>query len=305
MGLAGDEQDAQLVAHTLDVDDRAIAVGRKLVGDRGDFELDHVRAGMPDRHFDVDALADLSFDVGDRLAVPAHGQFHRLAAVGAVEHARGDDLILADDAVARRLDQHDAALPLARMAGDQRMQRGVEPERGGRGGNVVDDAVGDQDRAADPLRRRVGERAAQRGEQLGAVGVQFLPRGFAHPHVDVAERLQARHHRVSRLIRLMRPLADVLTARTVDHDGDDVLERTAVFPHQVRVAQSEEKQRERQRPQPCAPRPAPEQNDRNGERRRRERVEGGQRNERRKDDRPDAQRVSLSRISLACTWSAL
>ena len=55
--------------------------------------------------------------------------FDRLAAVGAVEDAGDDDLILADDAVPRRLDQFDAPLTLALMAGDQRMQRSVEAER--------------------------------------------------------------------------------------------------------------------------------------------------------------------------------
>ena len=55
---------------------------------------------------------------------------------------------------------------LALVAGDQRMQRRVEAERAGRGGDVVGDAVGDEDRAADPLGRRVGERRAQRGEQF-------------------------------------------------------------------------------------------------------------------------------------------
>ena len=61
--------------------------------------------------------------VGDRLAVAPHRELHRLAVVGAVEDAGFDDLILADDAVARRLDEFDAPLPLALMAGDQRMQR--------------------------------------------------------------------------------------------------------------------------------------------------------------------------------------
>ena len=147
---------------------------------------------MLDRRLDLDALADLGLDSGDRLAVAAHGEPHRLAMVGAVEHARGDDLILADDAVARRLDEFDAALPLALMAGDQRMQRRVEAERRGGRGNVVHVAVGDHDRAADPLGRRVGERAAQRGEQPRALGVRFLARGFDNAQIDVAERLEPR-----------------------------------------------------------------------------------------------------------------
>ena len=127
----------QLVAHALDVDDGAIAVGGELVFDRRDFQLDHVRPGMVDRRLDIDPLADPGVDLGDRLAVAPHRQLHRFAAVGAVEDAGDDDLILADDAVARRLDQFDAPLTLALMAGDERVQRGVEAERGRRLGNVV------------------------------------------------------------------------------------------------------------------------------------------------------------------------
>ena len=129
MRLAGDQQHPELVAHALDVDDRAIAVGGEFVFDRRDFELDHVRSGMVDRRLDIDSLADLGVDLGDRLAVAPHRELDRLAVVGAVEDAGVDDLILADDAVARRLDQFDAALTLALMAGDQRVQRSVEAKR--------------------------------------------------------------------------------------------------------------------------------------------------------------------------------
>ena len=110
------EQHPQLVAHALDVDDRAIAVGGELAFDWRDFELDHVRPRMVDRRLDVDPLSDLGVDRRDRLAVAAHRELDRLAVVGAVEDAGFDDLILADDAVARRLDQFDAPLPLALVA---------------------------------------------------------------------------------------------------------------------------------------------------------------------------------------------
>ena len=137
MRLAGDQQHPQLVAHALDVDDGAIAVGGELVFDRRDFQFDHVRPGMVDRRLDIDPLADLGVDLGDRLAVAPHRELDRLAVVGAVEDAGDDDLILADDAVPRRLDQFDAALTLALMAGDERVQRSVEAERSRRRRNIV------------------------------------------------------------------------------------------------------------------------------------------------------------------------
>ena len=113
------KQHPELVAHAFDVDNGAIAVGGEFVFHRRDFELDHVRARMVDRRLHIDPLPDLGVDRRDRLAVAAHRELDRLAMVGAVEDAGFDDLILADDAVARRLDQLDTPLPLALVAGDQ------------------------------------------------------------------------------------------------------------------------------------------------------------------------------------------
>ena len=79
MGLAGDEQHPQLIAHAVDVDHRAVAVGRQFVGDRGDFEFDHIDAGVLDRRLHVDPLANADVDGRDRLAVAAHRQLDRLA----------------------------------------------------------------------------------------------------------------------------------------------------------------------------------------------------------------------------------
>ena len=160
--------------------------------------------------------------------------------VGAVEDAGDDDLILADDAVARRLDQFDAPLPLALMAGDERMQRRVEAERSRRLGNVVRIAIGDHDRAADPLGRRVGERAAQRGEQFGSLGFGFLARRFDDAQIDVSERFQPRLDLVARFVGLPRPLADVLAFGTVDDHRDNVLERTPVLLDEIGIAQAKQ-----------------------------------------------------------------
>ena len=185
MRLSGDEKDAQLVPHAVDVDHCAIAVGRQLALDRGDLEFDHVGTGMIDPSLDVDPLADGRLDVCDRLPVVADRHPDRLVPVRTVEHAGGDDLILADDPETRRFDQLDAPLPLALVAGHQHMQWGAEAQRRRRPWYVVHVSVGDHDCGADALGRRVRKRSAQRGEELRALGFRFLAGRFRHPDIDV------------------------------------------------------------------------------------------------------------------------
>ena len=57
-GLPGDEKHAQLVPHAVDIDDRAVAVGRQFAFDRSDLELDHIGTCVVDPRLDVDPLAD-------------------------------------------------------------------------------------------------------------------------------------------------------------------------------------------------------------------------------------------------------
>ena len=71
----------------------------------------------------------------------------------------GDGLRLSDDAEARRIDQHHAAVALVGMTGDQRMHRRGEAEPGEVGRHVVDAPVGDQDGAGNAVRRHVGKGA--------------------------------------------------------------------------------------------------------------------------------------------------
>ena len=172
MRLARHQQHAQLVAHAFDRDDRlAVAVG-DLVLHRRDFELDDIRAGVVDRRLDLEVLPDFGVQRRDRLAVAAHRHRRRLALIVGIDDARDDRLVLADDAEARRLDELDAPVALALVAGDEHMHRRVEAERARRGRDVVGVSVGEQHRAADPLRRRIGQRRAQRGEQLRAAVVE-------------------------------------------------------------------------------------------------------------------------------------
>ena len=280
---------------------RLLSVG-ELALDRRDLELDHVRPGVVDRRRDFDPLADPGVDARDRLAVAPHRELDRLAVVGAVEDARDDDLVLADDAVARRLDQFDAPVTLALVAGDERVQRGVEAERGrrlrecrGRSPSVI--------RIAPPTRSGGASASAlaQRGEQFRALGVGFLARRFDDAQIDVAERLQPRLDFVARpsVCRGRSPMSWLpersTTTATMSLSG----RRFSC----TRLGSQRPRQQQRQasaRSQRAA-QAAPDERDGDRERRRRQRIERRQRQERGKGDRPGAQRESLSRMSLACT----
>ena len=130
-------------------------------------------------------------------------------------------------------------------------------------------------------------------------------RGFDDPKVDVSERFDPCFDLVARLVRLLWPLANVLALGTIDDNSDDVLERASVFLDKVGIAQGKQQERHAQHAQPCAADPPPDERDRNHERRRRQRVNRGPGNERGKGYRRGVQRVSLSRMSFAWTWSAL
>ena len=122
MGLAGDQQDPQLVAHPLDRRGRLGVERRQRVGRGIDLELENVGAGMIDRRSDVERLADLGVIGRDELTIAFDGQRRRRAPSVAVEDAGANRLVLADDAEARRFDKLDAPVALALMPGDQHMQ---------------------------------------------------------------------------------------------------------------------------------------------------------------------------------------
>ena len=181
MWLAGDKQHPKLVAHPLDVDHSSIGVDSDFVFYRGDFELNYIQAWMVDRRLYIDSLPDLGFDRRDRFTVAPHREIDRLAVVGAVNNSGFNDLIFADNTVARSPDELDTPLPLALVTGDQRMQRRIETKRCRRLWDVVHIAIGDNNRAPDPVGRRIGKGAPQSSEQLGTFGFGFLARGFDNP----------------------------------------------------------------------------------------------------------------------------
>ena len=144
----------------------------------------------------------------------------------------------------------DAAVALALVAGDQRMQRRLEAERGGVGRDVVDDAVGDHEHAGDLLGRHVGEAGVEGREELRALVAAVLLSGLDHPDIDVAERRKTRLERAESLVGLRHALADHLRAGAVDDNRDDLLERHAILAHQRRIEQRQHDEREAERPQP-------------------------------------------------------
>ena len=243
MRLAGDQQHAQLVAHAVDGDDGLVVDRGQLARQRRHFELEDVLAGVVDRDRDVEPLADAGVVARERLAVALDRDRRRLAVVVAVEHAHADGLALADDAEARRLDQFEPPVALALVAGDERVQRRVEAERVDLGGDVVDDAVGDEDGAADALGRHVGERVAQRANSSVPL-LSASSRGLSMKcGLDIAHRGELLDDRGARGLGLRGALADAVGAGAVDDDGDDVLQRPPVLALQRGIGEREQQQR--------------------------------------------------------------
>jgi len=214
---------------------------------------------MVDRRVDFDSLPDLGFDRRDRFTVASHSKIDRLVMIGVVNNSGFDDLIFADNAVARGPNELDTPLPLALVTRDQRMQRRVESERCRRVRNVVRVAVGYDDCAANPVWRRIGERAPQSSEQLGPFGLRLVARGFNDPQIDVSERPEPCLEFVTGFVCLLWPLADALALRTIDNQRDNILERAAVLLNEIGVTEGRYQKGHAQPAQPRATNAAPDE----------------------------------------------
>ena len=84
------------------------------------------------------------------------------------------------------------------------MHRRGEAERGGIGRHVVHAAVGDQDGAGDAVRRHVGERRAERGEQPRAVGLAVGLAGLDDAHLEARDAAEPLGQRGARRFGLLR-----------------------------------------------------------------------------------------------------
>ena len=179
------------------------------------------------------------------LAVAAHRDLGALAADALVVEPVGDGLRLADDAEARRREMATRRSRSSLRAGDQRMHRRLEAERGGIGRNVVDAAVGDEEGAGDAIGRHVRQRRGQRAEQPRAVGLAVGLAGLDDADLEPLDLLQAVDQRLARLLGLGGALAEILARALVDDDGGDRGQRLAVLAGEGGIGEREQHQRQR------------------------------------------------------------
>ena len=207
----------------------------------------------------LDGLAARERALADHLAVAADRDLGALAGDALVVEPVGDGLGLSDDAEARRRGDRNAAVALVLAAGDQRMHRRLEAQRGGVGRNVVDAAVGDQEGAGDAIDGHVRQRRGQRAEQFGAVGLAVGLSGLDDAHFQSLDLLQAVDQRLLRLRGLLVAGAEILARALVDHDGGDRGQRFAVLAGEGRIGKRQQDQRQRRHPHRSAARTAEQQ----------------------------------------------
>jgi len=109
-----------------------------------------------DLHADVGAGAHADIARLDRFAVAAYRHLRRSGRCALILDAKADGLRLPDNAEARSGRQHDPAVALVLVTGDQAMHRRRETERGGLAGDVVHPPVGDEESAGHAVMRDVG-----------------------------------------------------------------------------------------------------------------------------------------------------
>jgi hypothetical protein len=156
-------------------------------------------------------------------------------------------LLLTDDTEARACGQHHATVALAGAAGDQRVDRRGKAELRRRG-NVVNAAVGDQNRARDPVGRHVGERCPECGKQLGAVDLAAAGAGIDRPHFESRNAPELLDERAARCLGHLRAVAKTLACALVHHYGSDRGQGFALLAGERGVGEGQQRQRQRQRP---------------------------------------------------------
>jgi hypothetical protein len=165
MGLAGDEEHAQLLADALDGDHRLVVGLRELAFQRLGFELHHVGAAVIDAHLQGEGRAGAHGEALEDLPVAAHGDGGGTRAA-AFQDLGPDGLVPADDAEARRLDQLDLPVALVRAPGHEGVERRAKAH-GVHGGRNRDHAVRDLIHG-EPV-RGTSAGVGERREQAGAV----------------------------------------------------------------------------------------------------------------------------------------
>ena len=170
---------------------------------------------------DADLLAAAHGALGEHIAVAANYDARALAGHALIVETIGDILGLAHNTETRRGDDGDAAVALIAAAGDQRMHRRVEADRGRIGGNVMHAPISDQECAGDAIRRHIGQRRCDGGEQFGAVSLAIRLTGLDHAHFKPFDVPQPGHQRFARLLRFAGAFAEILAWAFIDDDSDD------------------------------------------------------------------------------------
>ncbi len=145
---------------------------------------------------------------------------------------------LADDAVARRREDLDAAVELVGGAGQQRVHRRVEAERGGGLRHVVHLAVGQHDDAGEAVGRGVGQRLVEIGEKVRAGRGHVAGARGRHPFdVQIGDLAELGFEVGLDRGGLRLAVAERLAGALVDDDDGDVGEALALLLAQRRIGE--------------------------------------------------------------------
>jgi hypothetical protein len=253
-GFAGDEQDAEAVAHAVDLYDGAVVQGRGLAGGRVGGEFENGGAGAGNVHRNGLHLADRD---GLRLwrgAVAAERE--RGGAAGrALAEILDDDAErkgAADDAVAGGFQNAHPSVPFLAFGGEQ----GVQRDGRGRLRQVVHLAVGDGGDAGEAVGRDVGEGALGFGPELGAFGAALGDADLAQLEVRHAGGLGAQAGGGG--VGKVGTVADLHGGGAVHHHQEDVAQALAGFAHEGGAGEPGEQDGIRGCAQPAAAGAAPD-----------------------------------------------
>ena len=219
-----------------------------------------------DLHADAGAGAHAHIAVLDRFAVAADRHLRRSGRGALVLDAKGNGLRLPDDAEARGGREHDTAVALVLVAGDQAMHRRGETERCGLARDVMHPPIGDEQSAGHAVMRDVGQRRGQRREQPRTVGFAVRLAGFDKAHFDARHASEPFGQRRAHRLGLLLTVAEFLARALVDHDDRNRGQGVAVFPRDRRIGEREHEQCERDGAHQCAAGAAEHDQQRNRER---------------------------------------
>ncbi len=304
VGLARHQQHLEVVADALDRRHR-------LVVDRGEFavhrlgvEFEHALAAVAQAQRNFHRLAGPRQHARHHLAVAPHRHRDRIARPVGLLGFHGKDDVLADQAEPRRLDQHDAAVALRGVSGDQSVERRLEARGGERRRNIVDLAVRHHDHCAEPLAGDIGETRVQRRKQpraVAALGLAGVRPRVDGPDLDVVEPLQRLVERDVGGFGLGAAVAEILRGAAVQHQCDHVAQGLAPLLDQRGIGERAEQGGKDDRAQDGAPAPQDERGDDEGRRDDGEQPDQPERRERREGEAELPQCPSLS--SNSGTWT--